>query len=133
MSRIGEITLALRSHDSCLYAQETKAARIDVMRKSSYGDTPPHFLFALTDDWKPTGRPVPWGIEVVINRIKAQDLWRDDTNVDQLIAAHEKAEASKERDFKNSVESFLYDFRSQFQRATNEINTSTLEKKYGSY
>lgn len=133
MSRIRELTLALRSHDSCLYAQETKLGRIDVMRKSSYGETPPHFLFALTDDWKPTGRPVPWGIEVVINRIKAQDLWRDDTLVEQLIAANTKAEEAKDRDFRNSVESFLYEFRPQFHKATNEINTSTLEKKYAAY
>lgn len=56
------------------------------------------------------------------------DLWRDDTFVEKLIAQTEKNKESRDRDRRNSVESFLYEFKSQFQKATNDINTSTLEK-----
>lgn len=119
----------LKSHDSSLFIQESKAGRFDVYRKSSLGCNPPHFIFSLTDTWQPTGRPVPWGIDIVINRIKAHDIWRDDSFIERWISNHEKEKESEGRAFKNSVESFLYDFRSQFSRATNEINTSLLDKK----
>lgn len=71
-----------------------------------------------------------WGVDVIINRIKAHDLWRDDTIVDTLNRENEKVKAGEKRDFKNSVESFLLDFRKQFARATDEINTGTLNKTY---
>lgn len=123
------LTRALKAHDSLLFAQETKAGRLDVYRKSQLGCESPNFIFALTEDWSPQGRPVPWGIEVVLNRIKAHDLWRDDTFVEQWIEGHEKREEGKMRDFRNSVESFLYDYRSQFHKATNGVNTSLLKGK----
>lgn len=128
MGRVDEITRAVSSYDPCLYAQETKPGRIDLYRKNRSGMEPPHFLFSLTDTWQPTGRPVDWGVEPLLNRVRAMDLWRDDKFVERLIADHEKNQESKERDRRNNVESFLYDFKSQFQKATNDINTSTLEK-----
>ena len=128
MGRVREITRAVASYDPCLYAQETCAGRIDIYRKNRDAMYPPHFLFALTDTWQPTGRPVDWGVEPLMNRIRAMDLWRDDTFVERWEANHEKLEQGKRRDFGNSVESFMYDFRRQFQRATNDINTSTLNK-----
>lgn len=130
IARIKELNRALRDYDQCLYAQETCAGRIDIYRKNREALLPPHFVFCLTDDWTPRTRPVPWGIEVVMNRLKAHDLWRDDTFVEQWIKTEEKRVESKERDFKNSVESFFYDFRRQFQKATDGFNTSTIEKTY---
>lgn len=121
-------TRVLKDYDSSLYAQETKLGRIDVYRKSRLNDSPPHFLFALTDNWKPEGTPTWYGSEVVLNRIKAHDLWRDDSFIENWIKEHEKIKASEKRAFKNSIESFLYDFRSEFQKATKDINTSNLKK-----
>lgn len=128
MERVKEITRALRQHDDCLYAQNTHGNRIDIYRKNREAIYPPHYLFSLTDDWQRTGKPVPWGIEPLMARIRAMDLWRDDTFVEKWIEADEKRKASEDRAFKNNVESFLYDFRRQFARATNDVNTSTLEK-----
>lgn len=128
MARIKEVTRVVKAHDSSLYAQETNPGRIDIYRKSQFGGQPPHFIMALTDTWQAKGSPVSWGSEVIINRIKAMDLWRDDTFVEKWIAEHEKTEKSKDRDVHNSIESFLYDFRSQFHKATNGINTSLLAK-----
>lgn len=126
--RTKRLSRELQSHDSMLYAQETRPGRLDVYRKSSLGCNPPHFIFSLTDDWTPTGRPVEWGIEVVINRIKAHDLWRDDSYVDSVIRENERSIERRERDYKNSVESFLWEFRSQFAKATDGVNTGTLSK-----
>lgn len=130
MGRVQDITRELKKHDSCLYAQETRPGRIDVYRKSQHGDHPPHLVMALTDDWGVKGVPVPWGTDVILERIRAHDLWRDDSFVERWIASHEKSEEGRDRDRRNNIESFLYDFRSQFQRATNDVNTSLLKKGF---
>lgn len=119
---------ALKMHDRCLLAKETHPGRIDIYRVASMNDAPPYFVFSLTEDWKPSGKPVPWSVDIVLNRIKAHDLWRDDTFVERWIAEQEKAAESEDRARRNDTEAFLYDFARQFQRATNDINTSTLEK-----
>lgn len=120
---------ALKAHDSLLFLQETKPGRFDVYRKSQTGANPPHFIFPLTDTWKPDGKPVDWGIEVVLNRLKAHDMWNDKSFIATLPELHEKEAESKDRARRNDIESFLYDFRSQFHRATSDINTSLMDKK----
>lgn len=81
-----------------------------------------------------------WGVEVIIARLKALDLWRNDKLAEELILGYEKDEQIKQKDFRNNVESFLKDFRRQFAKATDGINTACLsqtdkrrlgEKKYG--
>lgn len=130
MTRVKDITRVLKSYDRCLYAQETKVGRIDIYRKSEFGTSPPHFIFALTDSWTAEGKPLPYGSEVVLNRIKAHDLWRDDAFVERWIAEKEKEKESGERAMRNSIESFLYDFRKPFMKATADINTANLNKVY---
>lgn len=120
----------LKGHDSMLFLQETKLGRFDVYRKSEFGGQMPHLIFSLTEDWTVKSRPIEYGIEVVLSRIKAHDMWRDDTFIERWLAGREKVAESKERDRKNNVESFLYDFAGQFQKATEEINTGTLKKLY---
>jgi hypothetical protein len=109
--------------------QETKPGRFDVYRRNR-ADGAPHFVFSLTDTWTADGKPVPWGIDVVVNRLKAHDLWRDEDFVEKFFQSEEKREEGERRNFRNNVESFLYDFRRQFARATDGINTSSLEKIY---
>lgn len=128
LTSVKSLTRALKSHDAALFAQETKPGRVDVYRANRMFLEPPHYVFSLTEDWTVNSRPVPWGIEVVVNRIKAHDLWRDDTFVDRLLETQEKREESEQRAFRNNVEGFLSDFRTQFHRATNGVNTSTLNK-----
>lgn len=120
----------LSEHDSCLFTQESKAGRYDVYRRSASECAPPHFICSLTDTWSPQGTPVSWGLDVVLNRIKAHDLWRDDTFIERWIKDHEKREESEMRDFRNTTESFLWDFAPAFQRATNDVNTASLNKVY---
>lgn len=128
--RIRYLNRVLKGHDSLLFVQEVAAGRLDVYRKSSYGDHPPYLIFSLTDSWQLSGRPVEWGVDVIINRIKAHDLWRDETIIDKLEAEHEEVKRSEKRARQNSVESFLLDFRRQFAKATDGINTGTLNKTY---
>lgn len=125
-----QIDRALRMYDSMLHLQETHFGRYDVCRSSKFGEHLPIFIFSLTDDWKPSGKPVDYGIDTVLNRIKAHDLWRDDSFVENYIKNHEKVQESKDRARRNSIESFLYDFRSEFNKATKDINTANLNKLY---
>ena len=87
----------------------------------------PYLVFPLTDNWNMTGTPVEWGIEPILARLKAMDLWNRDIAKD-LIESYEKKSEEKDRDRRNNTESFLYEFRSQFAHATKDINTSTLKK-----
>lgn len=118
----------LKEHDSLLFAQETKLGRYDVYRKSQFNCNPPHFIFALTDSWLPTGRPVPWSADIVIDRIKAHDLWRDDSFVENYIKQEEAEAKSRDRARRNNMESFLYDFRSEFKKTFSDVNTANMEK-----
>lgn len=71
-----------------------------------------------------------WGVEPVIARLRAMDLWNSGITADDIIEQHEKADEQELKDFRNNIESFLLDFRRQFAKATDGVNTSLLEKKY---
>lgn len=120
----------LSNYDSKLYAVVHKPPRVDVYRNSEFGCNPPNYLFSLTDTWTVQGKPIEYGIEVVLNRVKANDLWRDDQFVEGWLKAHEQDQECKNREFRNSIEGFLYDFRDKFRAAFSDVNTSNLEKIY---
>lgn len=125
-----EMNRRVKAYDSCLFVQEGPNGRYDLYRSSKFGTSPPHLIFSLTDTWQPTGRPVDYGIDTVLNRLKAHDLWRDDLFVERYIEQQKKDADSRERARDNSIESFLLDFRRQFARATDSINTANLNKIY---
>lgn len=118
----------VKQYDRCLYAQQERNGATHIYRRSATNSHLPHFVFALTDTWGATGKPRDWGLEVVVNRLKAIDIWNGRDIAGELIKEHEKIDASSKRQFSNTIESFMLDFRRQFAKATNEINTSTLEK-----
>lgn len=135
------LTKRLKEYDSQLFAKKAEDGVIHILRRTVVwdsfqfnGDTyrysryEPHFVFALTDNWKPSGKPVDCSSDVVLNRIKAMDLWRDDQFVERLLAGYEKDKETKERHMRNDIESFLYEFRPQFAKTFNDVNTSTMEK-----
>jgi hypothetical protein len=93
--------------------------------------SPPHYICSLTDTWGPKGKPVEWGVEVILQRLKAHDLWRDDTFVERFLAEQVKEDESKQRDVRNSLEGFLEEMHSSFKKATSDINTSLMNKKRG--
>jgi SOS response regulatory protein OraA/RecX len=128
-TRVKSLTRALKAYDYKLFAQRRRDGVICVMRDSELRLSCPNFIMALTNNWTVEGRPVEWGIEVVINRLKAHDLWNNDTFVTNWLKEEEKETESRDKARRNSIESFLYDFRSQFAKATNDINTGNFDKK----
>lgn len=128
MGRAESLTRHLKRYDSELYASGQPTGAVWILRRNRSRPHEPHFIFALTDDWSHRGTPREWGIEVVLNRIRAIDLWKNETVVDRVIKDYETADASEQRAARNSIESFLLEFRRPFAKATNHINTSTLPK-----
>lgn len=120
----------MKGYDKYLFAKREMNGAIHIHRKDPNNSAAPyHMVFALTDNWNARGKPRDWGLEVILARLRAMDLWRDETEVERINKQFEKTEQENERDLKNNIESFLKEFRRQFARATDGINTSTLEKK----
>lgn len=142
MGRIDEITRAIKLHDRELFCERSEEGKLCVYRKSSRVETyrlddesvlhvvrpTPYFVFALTDNWRLAGEPKDWGIEPIMARLKALDLWNRDVAGD-IIEQELKERASLERERQNTIESFLLDYRRQFAKAFDGVNTSTLAKK----
>ncbi len=140
--RKDKITKAIKRYDRELYCDWSPQGPLVIYRKGHryepmevngviihYQVPSPHYVFALTDTWVVTGNPIDWGIEPIMARLRAMDLWRDDDIVKEHTRNYHKGEESKARDQRNSIESFLYEFRSQFAKATNNVNTSLLDKR----
>lgn len=134
------LTREVRKHDKNLYAKRnakgtmciwcnhkrTESYSLDENTSLSVVVEDPYLVFALTDTWGVRGNPAPWGATVVLNRLKAMDLANNPKIMEDLEKEDERVDESKRRDFVNSTESFLYDFRSQFKKTFNDINVSNL-------
>ena len=142
MGRESRITKEVQKHDPKLYCAKNAEGTLCVYRRGVrfeayefdgdvmiYTRPAPHFVFALTDNWKTNGRSVEWGLEPIQARLKAIDLWNRPTLADELIESYEQDEKSAERDLDNSIEAFLKDYRREFARTFNDVNTSTMNKK----
>lgn len=87
-------------------------------------------IFSLTDTWNVRGRPVPWGIEPVMARIREMDLWRDDSWADRMIEQSAQSEERKAHDRRTMTENYLYENHSRLKRAWGDVNTANMEKLY---
>lgn len=87
-------------------------------------------VFMCTDNWIETGTPVDWGLEPIYWQLQKLDGWRDDTDYDRFCEDREKAKSNKLRAFRNDIRARAYDLRKDFAKATNDINTSTVEKTF---
>lgn len=87
----------------------------------------PHFIFALTDSWKLNGIPCDYGIDPILERIKSIDSWNR-LVAEDLIAGYRKDDEAKDREVDNQNEAFLKDFRREFAKATDGINTASMKK-----
>lgn len=138
--RAQRITQELRRYDPFLFAKKEDGV-IRIYRRTKrlefydvngvpmgFLKEDPHFVFALTHNWKPQGIPVDWGLEPIMKKIRDNDLWNRDGLADELLASYEKQAASAERHRRNETEAFLGEFRPQFARTFNDVNTSTMAK-----
>lgn len=137
--RLRQISRALQGYDRELFVAPSVKGVPCVFRKTRAAESydfdgtvvhriviRPHLVFALTDNWTVFGRPVDWGIEPILARLKEMDLHNRDV-AGELIDSYEKAEKSKERGLRNDAEAFFADHRREFARATDGINTSLIK------
>ena len=125
-SRLRDLNNELKKYDRQLYVDRDLSGKLHIYRrKSSISND---YVFSLTEDWTTRGAPANWGVLPILNRLRAMDLQSHPDIFKELEDAYNKSKESKQRDTRNNVESFLLDFRRQFAKATNEINTGTLEK-----
>lgn len=115
MWRLIQVQKAVKKYSSELCAVMC-GDRIDILRSHPFNLEPPSHLVSLTEDWKKTGRPVEWGLDIIWNKLSAMDMWRDPGLIERVLQENEKIDESKERARKNSQESFLYDFASSFKK-----------------
>jgi hypothetical protein len=97
-------TKALQRHDRDLFAGRTKDGALCVFRKVkrfkpvcvSEGFSllnlteDKEFIFALTDNWTLSGKPVEWGIDRVLDRIRQHDSWANERFFEELDRENEK-------------------------------------------
>lgn len=140
-SLVRRLNKEVKAYDKELYVERTPDGRIDLWRKGYrwehfefesanilYARPQPHLIFSLTENWTVHGRPVEWGVEPVMSRLKELDAWRDDSSFDRMVREREKLKENEERALRNEIRAAAYDMRRDFAKATNDINTSALEK-----
>ena len=85
-------------------------------------------ILPVTENWLASGRPVDWGIEPIFWKIQELDSWRDDGDYDRFCKTRENKKNDRTRAHKNEMRALAADCRREFASATNEINTSIMEK-----
>lgn len=89
----------------------------------------PQFILALTDDWTLKGQPVNWGLECIMTKLKSMDSWRRGDDVYKTMLEHrERAERDEQRIKRNEIRDIAKDARRDFAKATDGINTGTMDK-----
>lgn len=138
--RVKRITEVVKQHDRALFAYRS-GSKILIMRQgdrleaSDYNQSEPElsklnpqFVFALTDSWKIEGSPVEWGLEPIMDQLKARDGWNRTGMFEEMVKKREREQDAKDRAQRNQFRDLAGELRGDFARATNDINTSTLEK-----
>ena len=139
---LSSYTRSLKRYDSDLYAGRTKDGLPCVFRKykryeyvCEFEDTKlfnlkddHQFVFALTDNWTAGGKPREWGIDFVLEKVKAMDAQANERFFEEMDAHNEKVDASRQRGLKNEMEAFWSHERRRFAKATDDILTHSLPK-----
>jgi hypothetical protein len=139
--RVRQINREVKKHDRDLFAKRSHTGLVQLFRKSKRWVTEtfddmtihnlvdsPQYVLSLTADWSANAPAVEWGLEPIRQRLVAIDLWSNEELFEQIFENDEKVEASNKRNLKNNTEAFLYDFRSQFKKTFNDVNTSNMSK-----
>lgn len=149
MGRAEYLTKMLKSFDRQLYCAKNGEGKLCVYRNSirwedyelprdlsnSEGTVilrtarpAPFFIFALTEDWKPQGRPIDYGYDQILDRLRAHDMWNRDLIAEQE-KQYDKAKESADKESLSKAEDFAREIRPQFKKAFSDVNTSSMSKK----
>lgn len=129
MDRASRLTEVVRTYDRALYVVKSgemlqlwrREYPVDKNGIPTSSRPEEHFILALTHDWTLKGKPVDWGIEPLMNRIKDMDAWRDDTYYEKIMEDRELQSKLKKRRFKNNLKALAYDSRRDIAKASDDI------------
>lgn len=141
MSRERAISDYVQKYDDKLFCRKNAEGKLCIYREGYYFDTfalndqdiisvlrlTPHFVFALTDNWKKDGLAVEWGKDKIWERLRKIDLWDKDI-VGELEKQEEAHIAALDRSRRNQTEDFLYEFRNDFKETFKDVNTANFDK-----
>ena len=139
---LSSYTKALKRYDSALYAGRTmdglpcvfrKTKRFEVVSEWEGGKLLnlrecKQYVFALTDNWAASGKPVDWGIDFVLQKVRQSDALANERLFEELDAYNDKVDESKKRTLRNEMEAFWSHERRRFAKATDGILTHSLSK-----
>lgn len=142
MSREREISDYVKKYDLKLFCKKNAEGKLCIFREGYYFDTfaindqdilsvlrlTPHFVFALTHNWKKEGKAVEWGKDKIWERLRKIDLWERDV-VSELEKQEEEHIEALDKKRRNQTEDFLYEFRNDFKETFKDVNTSNLSKR----
>lgn len=141
-SRESYLTRALKTHDRELLCKKDAFGQYRVYRKGtrwqhfdiegvtlSVPIKTDLFILALTDNWSTLGKPVEWGAEPLIQKIKESDFERDGILLaDKLRKERDREEELRKRAQKHELEAYIKEWRPIFAKATSDINTASMNK-----
>jgi hypothetical protein len=133
--RLRRINRELRSYDRNLFAVQANTGVIHVLRKAEKWEaadaldieeadksTRPQFIFATTDDWTQSGSPREWGIEPIMEHLRAMDSWTaSERPLAKIRRNRERLEQETKRAWENTNRAIAADMRRDFARVTNDI------------
>lgn len=142
-TKLTQIARLLRRYDSDLRVKSYLDGALGIVRKRRsfdfYRDHQAGYtlwfardwedlVLPITDTWLETGTPVDWGIEPILSKLQQLDGWRDDGDYDRFTRSRERKKQDEIRARRNEFRALAADCRREFAAATNDINTSSLEK-----
>lgn len=129
------VNKAVTGYDRLLYAKRVNGVvqiwrqpyRATVTGISLMGRPEPEFIVALTHNWNLDGEPVEWGMEPILDQFRRMDSWQHDV-YGEICEKRERIERDSKRQEHNEIRARAADVRREFAKATNDINTSTVNK-----
>lgn len=141
---VSRVTREVKSYSRDLYADRSPNGAVQIYRNKTRWESfefngatihvsrnQPQLILNLTHDWSARGKPVEWGLEPIASRIREIDNHRDDTIYDRMIKENARLDEIKQQSKFNEMKAAAADCRREFAKATNDINTSSLEKVDG--
>lgn len=141
MSRIDRITREVKKYDRHLYCALDGKGRPAIYRKGykwtsfMYNDCVIHHqirddynVMTLTHDWSQRGQVVDWGLEPIMQRLRAIDCWQSDSEINAFEKTNEEYEAKKDRHLTNKTEDIAREMAPVFKKTFSDVNTASMAK-----
>lgn len=136
------LTGTVQRHDEKLFVKKDDFGRMVVWREGfdliTYNvdgsiihclSPSPRFIMALTENWSLSGEPCEWGVEPLLERLKAIDSWNLQSFVNaEMEGLNERSDESRRRSMNNKLEAAAYESYGVFKKTFADINTANMNK-----